>query len=427
MVSANEVDSKSCKKRITNECGIIFSLGLYGIVQERIMTIPYGDALVTSSVFLVLINRVVGILYACVMVQYKGEPFSPSAPLWKYTIISFSNVGASTCQYEALRYVSFPVQILGKSFKMMPVMLWSILISGKRYRIVDWLVACGVSAGVVTFLLTGDINARNAARTSSIYGLLLMLVFLSCDGFTTTSQEKLFRDHKTSTFNQMLYVNICSACVSLFSLVASGSLPGAIKFSAAHPIFLAHASGLSVTAVTAQFFIYSHIKLYGALAFAATMNTRQVFSVLFSYYLYGHAVTVPQVLGLALVFGSLFCKVGTKMRAQKQSKSQPANILAAYSREGASSADVSVAEVRPLKKYSGEDCTADLEMQDKTISSIESLRQGVEASSAGEAFPLTVAPEEDENSDEEVDIHSSIAGCSKNVDQPSMRCASSAA
>lgn len=84
----------------------------------------------------------------------------------RVSLRSLSNVLATTCQYEALKYatsmqvccpcpqvarqrrfecstgqlapyvafssltqVSFPVQMLGKSFKMMPVMLWGIVIS----------------------------------------------------------------------------------------------------------------------------------------------------------------------------------------------------------------------------------------------------------------------------------------------------------
>ena len=37
--------------------------------------------------------------------------------MWKYLLVSMANVYATTCQYEALKYVSFTVQILGKSFK----------------------------------------------------------------------------------------------------------------------------------------------------------------------------------------------------------------------------------------------------------------------------------------------------------------------
>ena len=38
---------------------------------------------------------------------------------------------ATTCQYEALKYVSFPVQTLGKCAKMIPVMIWGYAINGR--------------------------------------------------------------------------------------------------------------------------------------------------------------------------------------------------------------------------------------------------------------------------------------------------------
>merc|ERR1719409_701354 len=108
---------------------------------------------------MVLCNRLWAILYAVLMVFFKGESFKNVAPLWKYLAISFSNVAATYCQYEALKWVSFPVQMLGKSFKMMPVMLWGIVISGKSYGMQDWAVAMCVTLGVTSFLLTGPVSS----------------------------------------------------------------------------------------------------------------------------------------------------------------------------------------------------------------------------------------------------------------------------
>merc|ERR1712060_578188 len=111
------------------------------------------------SVFLVLCNRLVAIVYAVGMTWFKEEAYQNKAPIWKYFAISFSNVCATWCQYEALKYVSFPVQMLGKSFKMMPVMLWGIAISSKRYVCMDWVVAFLVTLGITQFLCTGPIDS----------------------------------------------------------------------------------------------------------------------------------------------------------------------------------------------------------------------------------------------------------------------------
>jgi len=305
--------------------GIIGSLVMYGLLQERIMSIPYGDDLFKTSVFLVFCNRLIAIVFSIIMIGVKGESFVNAAPFWKYLAISFSNVGASTCQYEALKYVSFPVQMLGKSFKMMPVMVWGMIISGKRYSLTDWMVALAVTGGVTEFLMTGQIGSSHAAGSSS-YGLLLLLCFLGLDGFTSTFQEKLFKEHKTSKYNQMLYVNLGSATVSIFTLLTSGGLSTALAFISEHPEMARDAMYLSGAAVGGQWFIYSQVKEFGALVFAATMNVRQIISILLSYRTYGHTVTPLQCSGLMAVFTALFYKSLSAIAANKD-KGEKAPLL----------------------------------------------------------------------------------------------------
>merc|ERR1740138_27134 len=260
-----------------------------------------------DSVLLVFCNRVVAILFALCMVDVKGENFQNKAPLWKYLAISFSSTYASACQYEALKYVSFPVQMLGKSFKMMPVMVWGIIVSGKRYSLLDWMIAGAVTGGVTEFLMTGPISSHGSSG-SSTYGLMLLAMFLFLDGFTSTFQEKLFKEHVTSKYNQMLYVNLGSAVISSSTVILSGRLGFAMAFAAGHPGFVRDAATLSAAAVGGQWFIYSQVKEFGALVCAATMNVRQVVSILISYAHYGHSITGSQVIGLAMVFGALFYK-----------------------------------------------------------------------------------------------------------------------
>merc|ERR1719316_2465207 len=253
-------------------------------------------------------NRLCAVIFAVAMATAKGESLWPKVALWKYIAVSFSNVAATTCQYEALKWVSFPVQMLGKSFKMMPVMVWGILISQKQYSLTDWLVAAAVTGGVTEFLMTGSIAAPHSDQGDSVYCLLLLVGFLLFDGFTSTFQEKLFKEHQTSKYNQMLYINLGSAFTSVISLLVTGGFGEALAFCAAHPAFIMDASFLSAAAVGGQFFIYSMVKEFGALAFAATMNVRQVASIIVSYIVYSKPITLLQILGLFLVFGALFYK-----------------------------------------------------------------------------------------------------------------------
>ena len=91
-------------------------------------------------------------------VQASGEEIKPAAPLWTYAAVAASNVAATTCQYEALKHVTLPVQTIGKSGKLLPVMLWGTLLLGKRYRARAYAEAVGVAAGCWLFLSTGDVS-----------------------------------------------------------------------------------------------------------------------------------------------------------------------------------------------------------------------------------------------------------------------------
>jgi len=286
---------------------LVATLVIYGVLQEKIMTIPFGGELFTVSAFLVLCNRIVNIIYAASMLRLNGESLENKAPVWKYLLISVSNVVATTCQYECLKYVSFPVQMLGKSFKMMPVMLWGMAISGKKFSALDWGVSLAVTLGVTEFCMTGPMSSPGDTH-DSLKGIVLLLVFLAADGLTSTFQEKLFKEHNTSKFNQMFYVNAGSAVISLVTVLAMGKLSYCIGFSMAHGEFVASVMLLSSAAAGSQYFIYSQVKEFGALVFAATMNVRQVASILVSYSYYHHMITLQQAGGLLLVFAALFYK-----------------------------------------------------------------------------------------------------------------------
>merc|ERR1719382_1700184 len=102
-------------------------------------------------------------------------------------------------------------------------MCWGMAISGKRYGVSEWLVAFCVTGGVTEFLMTGSISSSHG-EGNSYKGILLLVAFLLLDGFTSTFQEKLFKEHKTTKYNQMMYINSFSMLVSFITLCVTGSL-----------------------------------------------------------------------------------------------------------------------------------------------------------------------------------------------------------
>eukprot|EP01105_Mastigella_eilhardi_P015792 TRINITY_DN3613_c0_g1_i2.p1 TRINITY_DN3613_c0_g1~~TRINITY_DN3613_c0_g1_i2.p1 ORF type:complete len:361 (-),score=79.25 TRINITY_DN3613_c0_g1_i2:1055-1999(-) len=295
--------------------GLIGTFVCYGVVQERIMTRPYGEHLDTfrDSTFLILLNRIFTFSMAVAIIKASGAPLKPSAPLHKFGLVSLMNFCATWCQYEALLFVNFPLQTLIKTGKMIPVMIINAVTSPeklKKYSVADYVVAAVTTLGCTCFVLSGDVSThvKDPMKGATVVGVVLMLCHLFCDGLTSTTQERNFRDYKLSTHEQMLWVNLCSALISVVLCVTSGGLSSSLTFILQHPLFLMHALGLSVCSFVGQLILYHVVKEFGALVFATIMVTRQVFSLILSCIIFLHPLTAVQALCGVVVFGALYYK-----------------------------------------------------------------------------------------------------------------------
>ena len=63
-----------------------------------------------DSQFLVFVNRIMAFAVALLCIMAIKQP-RHKAPLYKYSYCSFSNILSSWCQYEALKFISFPTQV----------------------------------------------------------------------------------------------------------------------------------------------------------------------------------------------------------------------------------------------------------------------------------------------------------------------------
>ena len=108
--------------------GLQVSYVLWGINQEQLMTNEYKFGKFKSSAFCVFGNRFLALFISLAIVLFRRMTSSKppkEAPYYFYIPSSLSNSLSSWAQYEALKYVSFPTQVLSKSCKIIPVMLVS--------------------------------------------------------------------------------------------------------------------------------------------------------------------------------------------------------------------------------------------------------------------------------------------------------------
>lgn len=323
IVNGDVKDSKLWKG-IFAVSGIMITLVIYGVLQEKIMRVPYGvnKEFFRYSLFLVFCNRITTSTVSAGVLLASKKALGPVAPVYKYCLISVSNILTTTCQYEALKYVSFPVQTLAKCAKMIPVMIWGTCIMQKRYKGFDYLVALLVTMGCSIFILFPagtDISPYGSGRENTVWGIALMTGYLGFDGFTSTFQDKLFKGYHMEIHNQIFYTTLCSCFLSLTGLILQGNLLPAIEFAYRHNDCFLDIVLLSTVATASQFFISYTIRTFGALTFAAIMTTRQLVSIMLSCVWFSHPLSWEQWIGAVIVFGSLYSKNLLKTRSQRPS------------------------------------------------------------------------------------------------------------
>jgi hypothetical protein len=115
------------KRLLMCAVGLITTFVIWGLLQERMLTRRYprivGDYF-EYTYFLVFTNRLWSLLFSSVLMHRQRRFRWPKGVLIQdLSYSAVSNMLSSWCQYEALKYVTFPAQTLFKSFKILPVML----------------------------------------------------------------------------------------------------------------------------------------------------------------------------------------------------------------------------------------------------------------------------------------------------------------
>lgn len=305
--------------------GLQISYLTWGVLQEKIMTKNYVDTAgnvgqFKDSQFLVFVNRILAFGIALLYVTLSRQP-RHRAPLYKYSFCSFSNIMSSWCQYEALKFVSFPTQVLAKASKIIPVMVMGKIVSNRKYEFYEYIVAVMISLGMVLFLF-GSQEDRKGNHSTTLSGVILLIGYMTSDSFTSNWQNELFNSYKMTSMQMMCGVNLFSCLLTSASLIQQGAFYNSLVFMSQYPVFTFDCIVLSICSALGQLFIYYTISQFGAVVFIIIMTLRQAMAILLSCVIYQHAITISGLFGVLVVFGAMFLKIycGQRLKRLKQAQ-----------------------------------------------------------------------------------------------------------
>ena len=387
----NVIDDTSSRRNqiirlILSIFGVYTSFLLWGYLQERLSSTDYSYSATLSDseriglgldskvparwTSMVVLNVCMAFMSAATAAPFvlyqnmyrKNEPMSMSMSLMAVQTglmpAALSNCLASPFGYLSLRFINYPMLLLAKSSKLVPVMLLSYIINGKRYSMTQILSVTLISIGVALFscktnpvlmFLSNDSNYMNSSSmsnkisldesstsTRTSIGLILVLINLLLDGFTNARQDKFKEERpKTSSFTMMYQMNILqvillsSFLVTEFVItksfglsvgITSSQVEDALRFVIQFPTVLRDITLFCITGATGQVFVYYIITEFGSVMCVLITVTRKFFSILLSVVMFGHEVQIWQWVGVLSVFTGLVTNSLDRYYSKRQEK-----------------------------------------------------------------------------------------------------------
>jgi len=317
---ANE--SRALRRRAL-ECafgvvGVFAAFSYFALAQEDVYKRTYGGRRFTATFFVLACERGVNVVFASFGLAVTATAVGSGAkairtPKGEIFKSGASQTFAMAASNEALRYVSYPTQVLGKSCKMVPVMIGGLVLGGRRFTVAQYAQVFFVTLGVAIFNLAADAKKSGGGGNDSAYGLALIFLSLVMDAITGGLQDRVKRttkalnpktpNAKPSVYESMFYTNLSGMLVALGFAIATGQLVSGFAACVAHTELARAVLVYSFASAVGQNFIYYLITKFDVLVLTTVTTTRKIFSTVYSVFRDPrNSLNATQWFGCALVF-----------------------------------------------------------------------------------------------------------------------------
>mmetsp|Transcript_14257 Transcript_14257/g.20499 ORF Transcript_14257/g.20499 Transcript_14257/m.20499 type:complete len:510 (+) Transcript_14257:2-1531(+) len=274
--------------------GIMFSFVCYGLLLEYATS---GGRKLHELSFLFVTSLLYTVTAAAGRYVRNEKP--TSIPPARFAILGMTSMGSTFCSVRSLRYVIYPIQVLAKSCKPVPVMIMGALM-GKKYPLRKYLNVCMIVMGVALFMgggheKKGNGNGVDADSASQLVGIVLLFVSLCFDGGTGAYEDKLMAVHHVGPFDLMYNIQLGKTILAGIGLLVLNQVHVFLQMCQDMG-FLLIALGLS--GALGQVFIFVTIAKFGALTCSIIGLARKVTTLVASILFYGHSLSGTQFSGL---------------------------------------------------------------------------------------------------------------------------------
>jgi len=308
--------------------GIFGCFSYFAVLQEDLFKKEYAGKKFKSTFFMMVAERALNGLVGLIFMMILGTS-GLKIPINQIFVSGGTQMFAMALSNEALRYVSYPTQVLGKSCKMVPVFIMGLLMTNKTRSISEFLTVGTVTVGVVVFNMAAPVKPGKGGGSDSAYGLGLIVASLVLDGLTGGIQDRVKeklaeinpgkdKKPKMTSFESMFYTNIAGAVVALVLCVGSGQMQEGIALCQASPDFVWALTLFGLSSSVGQCFIYYTINEFSPLILSTVTTTRKIFSTVYSVFRSpDNSLNQEQWMGCMLVFAGILGEMVAKQLSHK--------------------------------------------------------------------------------------------------------------
>ncbi|CAD7003042.1 adenosine 3'-phospho 5'-phosphosulfate transporter 2 [Ceratitis capitata] len=292
-------------------CAGVFVLYLiYGYLQELIFTVegfkPYGW-------FLTLIQFGYYICFGLIEYDFEArrrlkllpgasiETMERRIPMRTYFLLAALTLGTMGLSNSSLGYLNYPTQVIFKCCKLIPVMIGSIMIQGKRYGPLDFAAAIAMCIGLAWFTLADSLVTPNFNLT----GVAMISAALLCDAAIGNVQEKAMREHHAPSSEVVLYSYGLGFVYLLVILMVTGNFFSGFAFCLEHYLeSFGYGFFFSLSGYLGIQFVLALVRSSGAPIAATVTTARKAVTIALSFVFFSKPFTWQYLWsGLVVVLG----------------------------------------------------------------------------------------------------------------------------
>lgn len=272
--------------------GMMSSLTIYGIALEYATS---GGRKLHELSFVFVTTSIYSTTAFVARWLFNEKPTTISK--YQMLVLSSTSIASTYTSVRSLRYVIYPVQVLFKSCKPVPVMIFGVIL-GKKYPLRKYVNVMIITSGVALFMGGGSSSSSGGGGgESTLIGAIMLTCSLCFDGATGAYEDKLMGKDHVGPFDLMYNIQFGKAVISFIALVAMNDLYLFVRTLEQDAFVL---TLLGLTGAMGQVFVFVTISKFGALNCALIGLCRKMLSLVLSFFLYGHTLNAIQSLGLFL-------------------------------------------------------------------------------------------------------------------------------